>query len=156
MSGDRAGPARGAETGRRRGQDRDAAAIDIINLLIEEEADVRFFDPFAAATAKRLMPDWQVTYCEDEHDAARGSDGVIVVTEWKRFRDLNMSRLRDEMRADERGPVLIDGRNLFDATEMKRVGFRYHGIGRGKVRGNGAQKSAASAEKNGRTTKSAR
>ena len=140
---------------------RDAAAIDIINWLIEAQADVRVFDPVAVATAKRLMPDWQVTYCDDEYEAARDCDGVIVVTEWKRFRDLNMSRLRDGMRADERGPVLIDGRNLFDAAEMTRVGFRYHGIGRGEARGNGAQKSSAAsgtpaAEKNGRETKPAR
>ena len=140
---------------------RDAAAIDIINWLIEARADVRVFDPVATPTAKRIMPDWQVTYCEDEFDAVRDSDGVIVVTEWKRFRDLNMSRLRDAMFADERGPVLIDGRNLYNAAEMRRIGFRYHGIGRGEVRLNGGSKATAASdapevEKNGRTAKSTR
>jgi hypothetical protein len=41
------------------------------------------------------------------------------------------------MKQGEHGPVLVDGRNLYDATEMRRIGFRYHGIGRGAERRNG-------------------
>lgn len=124
---------------------RDAAAIDIINWLVEAQADVRVFDPVATPTAKRLFPDWEVTYCADEYDAVQGCDGVLVVTEWKRFRDLNMTRLHAQMRAGESGPVLIDGRNLYDAAELKRIGFRYHGIGRGVGRTNGNRHTDAAA-----------
>ncbi|HKV85987.1 MAG TPA: hypothetical protein VJN88_15655, partial [Ktedonobacterales bacterium] len=85
-----------------------------------------------------------------------------VVTEWKRFRDLNMTRLREKMRAVESGPILIDGRNLFDAAELKRIGFRYHGIGRGEARTNGGHHAEPTAgdlnasEKNGRGPKPTR
>ncbi len=116
---------------------RDAPAIDIITWLIECGADVRVFDPVAKETARRTLPDWDVAYCADEFEAAREADGVIVVTEWKQFRTLNMSRLREAMRQQAGGPVLIDGRNLYDPAEMARLGFRYHGIGRGEHRRNG-------------------
>lgn len=131
---------------------RDAPAIDIINWLIELGADVRVFDPVAEETARRILPDWEVTYCADELDAARGADGVIVVTEWKRFRELNMSRLRDTMRRQEGGPVLIDGRNLYDPAEMARIGFRYHGIGRGEHRRNGNGNGNGTNDGNGNGT----
>ena len=116
---------------------RDAPAIDVINWLIELGADVRVFDPVAEETARRILPDWEVTYCSDELDAARDAHGALMVTEWKRFRTMNMARLRDVMRRQKGGPVLIDGRNLYDPAEMARLGFRYHGIGRGEHRRNG-------------------
>ncbi|MGH2514897.1 MAG: UDP-glucose dehydrogenase family protein, partial [Ktedonobacterales bacterium] len=116
---------------------RDAPAIDIINWLIEAGADVRVFDPVADETAKHILPDWEVTYCGDEYEAAANADAVLVVTEWKRFRTLNFSRIRNGMRLREGGAVLIDGRNLYDPAEMKRMGYRYHGIGRGEQRRNG-------------------
>jgi hypothetical protein len=80
------------------------------------------------------MPTVPITYCEDAYEAARDCDAVVVVTEWKAFRELNLSQLKAAMRA----PVLIDGRNLYDPAEMTRLGFRYRGIGRPNGRnGNG-------------------
>jgi hypothetical protein len=119
---------------------RDAPSIDIVGWLLEAGATVRVFDPVASEVAQRVAPDWQVTYCADEYDAVAGCAGVIVVTEWKQFRQLNLSRVRDAMAplAHVGNPVFIDGRNLFDPAEMARLGFRYHGIGRGTQRRNGA------------------
>ena len=71
------------------------------------------------------------------HTAARDTDGVLVITEWKQFREINFARLRDVMRPRAEGRVLIDGRNLYDPAEMRRLGFRYHGIGHGAERRNG-------------------
>jgi UDPglucose 6-dehydrogenase len=116
---------------------REAPALDNVTWLLEAGAQVRVYDPVAMETAKHLHPGWRVAYCADEYDCAKGCDGVVVVTEWKQFRRLNFSRLRDAMKPGAGGPVLIDGRNLFEATEMQRIGFRYHGIGRGEARRNG-------------------
>ncbi len=110
---------------------REAPAIEIVEWLIAAGALVRVYDPVADETAKRLYPDWQVTYCTDEYDAARDADGLVVVTEWKQFRNVNLKRIYDAMRQSPEGPVFIDGRNLFDPTEMRLFGFRYQGIGRG-------------------------
>ncbi len=105
---------------------RDAASIDVIGWLVKEGAQVRAFDPVAVESARRAMPDQPITYCADAYEAARDCDAVVVLTEWKHFRELNLLRLRDGMRT----PVLVDGRNLYDPAEMARLGFRYRGIGR--------------------------
>jgi UDPglucose 6-dehydrogenase len=116
---------------------REAASIDIVHWLVNAGAAVRAFDPVAVETAQKVMPSAGIEYCADEYDAAKGADSVIVVTEWKRFREIDFKRLHDELNTDERGPVLVDGRNLYDPAEMRRLGFRYHGIGRGSERRNG-------------------
>jgi UDPglucose 6-dehydrogenase len=115
---------------------REAPAIEIVNWLLAAGAEVRAFDPEAMETAKRQFPGWRVTYCADEYDAARDCDGVVVVTEWKRFREVHAERARSVMRAGD-PPVMIDGRNLYDAEEMALAGFRYVGIGRGLEKRNG-------------------
>jgi UDPglucose 6-dehydrogenase len=112
---------------------REAPAIEIVEWLIAAGAGVRVYDPVADKTAKRLYPDWEVTYCADEYDAATGADGLVLVTEWKQFRNINLKRLRDAMRQTPEGPVFVDGRNLFDPVEMRLFGFRYQGIGRGSA-----------------------
>jgi UDPglucose 6-dehydrogenase len=113
---------------------RDAPAIDLANWLIEAGAQVRAFDPVAVETARREMPDYGITYCEDAYDAAHDSHGVILVTEWPHFNKLDLARLRGTMYPCQEGQVFIDGRNLFEPTEMMQLGFRYHGIGRGSAR----------------------
>ncbi|HEV2239366.1 MAG TPA: UDP-glucose/GDP-mannose dehydrogenase family protein [Ktedonobacterales bacterium] len=105
---------------------RDAPSIDIIHWLLEDGAEVRAFDPEARHTAKRAMPEAAIAYCDDAFAAATDADAVVVVTEWREFRQLNLLRLREVMR----GTVLVDGRNLYEPKEMARLGFRYHGIGR--------------------------
>ena len=116
---------------------REAPSILIIKWLVEAGAQVRAFDPVAAETAQQVLDYDALTYCEDEYDAARDTDGVLVITEWKQFREINFARLRDLMSPRAEGRVLIDGRNLYDPAEMRRLGFRYHGIGHGAERRNG-------------------
>ncbi len=117
---------------------RDAPAIDIIDWLLESGAAVRAFDPVAIPTARQLRPDWPVTYAADEYSAAHGCNGVILITEWKQFADLDFERLYREMHTDAAAPVFIDGRNFFDPARVEQFGFHYHGIGRG----NGLRKHA--------------
>jgi UDPglucose 6-dehydrogenase len=112
---------------------REAPSIDVINWLIEAGATVRVFDPVAVETARRVKPDWEVTYCENEYDAAQSADGVVLVTEWRQFQELDLERLFGVMNRASTEPVFIDGRNLLDPELVERAGFRYHGIGRGKV-----------------------
>jgi UDPglucose 6-dehydrogenase len=116
---------------------RDAPSIEIVRWLVEAGARVRAFDPVAQETARKVMPDHGIEYCADEYEAARGSDALVLVTEWKRFLDLRLDDLRDAMRPRDGGRLFVDGRNLFDPREMKRLGFRYRGIGRGSERRNG-------------------
>ncbi|HEU5345596.1 MAG TPA: UDP-glucose/GDP-mannose dehydrogenase family protein [Ktedonobacterales bacterium] len=114
---------------------RDAPSIDIIGWLLEVGAIVQAFDPVATETARAVLPKKGISYHENPYAAAEGADAVVVLTEWKQFRDdLDFARLRAAMRETEKGAVLIDGRNLYDPDEMTRLGFHYQGIGRGDGR----------------------
>ncbi|MGH2505014.1 MAG: UDP binding domain-containing protein, partial [Ktedonobacterales bacterium] len=113
---------------------REAPSIDIIHWLTEAGATVRAFDPVASETARGVLPAEGVIYCDDEYAAVAGADAVVVLTEWKRFIDLDLERLRAAMRDPEGSAILIDGRNLYDPEEMARLGFRYQSFGRGNGR----------------------
>jgi UDPglucose 6-dehydrogenase len=117
---------------------RDAPSVDIAKALLKAGVvEIRAFDPEAMETAAAAMPPKGITYCADEYEAASGAHGVLVVTEWEQFNQIDLKQLHDAMKNGDGDPILIDGRNLFDAAEMKRLGFRYEGIGRGAAPANG-------------------
>ncbi len=103
---------------------RDAPSLDIIAQVREKGAEVKAYDPEAMPRAEELMP-W-VTYCATPYDVAKGVDALLVITEWNEFKQLDMQRVRDLMHQ----PVLLDGRNVYEPAEMRRLGFRYYGVGR--------------------------
>jgi len=103
---------------------REAPSIKIIGDLLGARARVRAYDPAAMESARRLLTD--VEYCEDEYEAARGADALVVVTEWNQFRRLDMDRLKQVMRE----PNIIDLRNLYEPETMRSAGFKYLAMGR--------------------------
>ena len=105
---------------------REAKSIDIVARLLQAGAAVRAYDPIAMDKARDIFP--QIYYGENAYDAAAGADAVIVVTEWNEFKLLNLERLKQSAKGD----ILFDGRNVYDPARMKRLGFRYFGIGRGE------------------------
>jgi UDPglucose 6-dehydrogenase len=104
---------------------RDAPSIPIIGRLAEDGAKIRAFDPAGMEQARPMLPP-DVVYCRDALDAALGADLLVVVTEWNEFRALSPERLREAMAGD----LIIDLRNLYEASAMQTAGFRYHSIGR--------------------------
>ena len=62
----------------------------------------------------------------DAHEGALGADAIIIATEWPEFKELDWSAIKGIMRR----PIVIDGRNLLDPQEMKRLKFIYEGVGR--------------------------
>src|ERR1700682_2133189 len=103
---------------------REAPSIDIAKVLLAAGAIVRAYDPAAMERSRTLMPD--IEYMEGAYEVAAGADAVVVVTEWNEFRDLDLARVKQSMRK----PVVIDGRNIYDPTVMRNLGFTYRGIGR--------------------------
>lgn len=103
---------------------REAPALRIIEDLLSGGAKVRAYDPAAIETARRILPG--IEYCEDEYEAARGSDVLVVVTEWNQFRRLDMPRLKEVMRE----PNIVDLRNIYEPETMRAEGFKYLGMGR--------------------------
>ncbi len=103
---------------------RESPAIYIANLLNREGAFVRAYDPIAIEKARDVLS--KVEFLNSPYDVANGADAIILVTEWREFRYMNLLRIKELMR----NPVFIDGRNIFDPEKMKKLGFIYEGIGR--------------------------
>jgi UDPglucose 6-dehydrogenase len=111
---------------------REAPSRVIIDALLEAGALVRAYDPVAGAEARRLYePQAQagrILFCRDAYEAAQGADALLIATEWKEFRSPDFDRLKELLR----GPVIFDGRNLYDPALMERLGIKYFAIGRGR------------------------
>jgi UDPglucose 6-dehydrogenase len=99
-------------------------AIDLCQRLLKDGAKLRVFDPQAMEKAKAVLPD--VTYMNHMDEVANGCDALVVATEWPEFKKLDLERARRELTH----PILFDGRNLFDAAEMEKLGFIYKSVGR--------------------------
>jgi len=99
-------------------------AIDLCYRLQKEGALLRVHDPKAIEKAKAVLKD--VTFVADMNAVADGCDALVVATEWPEFKKLDLERARKAMTH----PILFDSRNLFDPTEMERLGFIYKSIGR--------------------------
>jgi UDPglucose 6-dehydrogenase len=102
---------------------RDAKAHDIIVALQKGGATVRAYDPVAMPNMRAQCAD--VQYAADAHDAAKGADALLLVTEWAEFAALDLQRLADAMK----GRVLLDGRRLFDPKKARAAGFDYARVG---------------------------
>jgi UDPglucose 6-dehydrogenase len=105
---------------------RESPALEIIQALAAEGASIRVFDPAAAEKAKELLPSAGITYAKDSYDAMTGSDALLILTEWKEFASLDLSKVRDLLKY----PIVIDGRNLYDPSEVKSAGLIYYSVGR--------------------------
>jgi UDPglucose 6-dehydrogenase len=102
---------------------REARSLLVISLLKKHGCQVKAYDPLAMQTTAELFPN--VTYCADAYEVATGSDALLLVTEWDEFKELNMKKVASLMNR----PVIIDGRNLYNAEEMVQAGFIYDGMG---------------------------
>lgn len=104
---------------------RQAPAIEVIAHLVLEGAEVYAFDPIAMENAERILPQ-SVKYGTNIYDVVEGADAVVLLTEWKQFRLPNWSKVKELMR----GNLVVDGRNIYQPSELEALGFRYTGIGR--------------------------
>ena len=103
---------------------RESPAIDIANRLAAKGAKVRAYDPVATEKARPQLHD--VELVSGPFEAAKEADLLVIATEWKEFRDLDLVKLK----ATLSHPTIFDGRNLFDPARMKELGFRYFSVGR--------------------------
>ena len=107
---------------------RESPAITIIKALMQSGARIRAYDPAAMEEAKKALSasGSEMTFCQDAYDTAKGCDGLILMTEWNQFRNLDLGRIREVLKQ----PVFIDLRNVYDPGKMAELGFRYVGVGR--------------------------
>lgn len=103
---------------------REAPALVLIEKLTAAGCKVKVYDPVAMSECRRRVGD-RVIYCEDMYSAARGSEALLLVTEWKEFRMPNWARVK----ADMASALVIDGRNIYNRAELLQKGFAYYRIG---------------------------
>jgi UDPglucose 6-dehydrogenase len=104
---------------------RESPAIAILDGMLAEGATVQAYDPIGMTIAAQT-PRPGLSYCEDEYQAASGTDALVVATEWNQFRALDLDRVR----AAVRNPVVVDLRNVYEPEAMRAKGFDYSCVGR--------------------------
>lgn len=104
---------------------RDSPAIEITQSLLKEGSRITVYDPAAMVRAREVFGD-QVTYATDAYAAAQGADALLILTEWKEFASLDLSRIRGLLNY----PIVLDGRNLYSPEDMMKAGLNYYSVGR--------------------------
>ncbi|WP_035564153.1 UDP-glucose dehydrogenase family protein [Hymenobacter sp. IS2118] len=103
---------------------REAPSLVIIEKLLAAGCIVTAYDPVAMAEARHTLGD-SITYAKDEYETLVDADALLVVTEWPDFRSPNFEVAARLMKQK----VIFDGRNIYEAGELKKLGFSYHCIG---------------------------
>ena len=105
---------------------REAKSVEIIEKLLERKAAVKVFDPVAMPVAKKMLN--SVTFCSSAYEACDSVDAMLLITEWREFKQLNLEKIKNGMKT----AVIFDGRNIYDPSRKEKMGFEYYSIGRGK------------------------
>ncbi|MBI3251726.1 MAG: UDP-glucose/GDP-mannose dehydrogenase family protein [Candidatus Omnitrophica bacterium] len=101
-----------------------APSVEIIAALQAQGARVKAFDPHAMPKAKGLLRN--VEFCKDSYSVSKGSDCLLILTEWDEFKELDLARVKKALRQ----PIVVDGRNIYDPKKMRKLGFKYFSMGR--------------------------
>ena len=104
---------------------REAPALFIIDKLIEAGATVTAYDPEGMPNVKKKRGD-KISYSENMYDALYEKDALVIVTEWPVFRTPQFDKMKSLMKS----PLVFDGRNLFELSDMSENNFQYYSIGR--------------------------
>ena len=110
---------------------RDASSIVLIEELIAAGARIRAYDPVVLNQAgkefsKEWIEDGRLVLVDNQYHALEGADALVLVTEWKAFRQPDFKIVSDLLK----NRIIFDGRNQYDPEEMMEKGFEYHGMGR--------------------------
>src|SRR5579863_8156843 len=104
---------------------RESPAIFLVQALLQEGCRITAYDPAAMERAQEAIPS-NIKFANSAYEAANGADALLILTEWEEFANLDLNRLRSELKY----PIVIDGRNLYDPEVMAAQGFTYYSVGR--------------------------
>ena len=107
---------------------RESPALRIVNTLLEEGASLRLHDPKAIPLLRKALPEQEsrLLYTNSPYEAVTGAHAVLILTEWREYRELDWKKMRSVMDL----PLIVDGRNLLDPEAMQSAGFEYISVGR--------------------------
>ncbi len=104
---------------------REAPALQMILDLIASGATVTAFDPEAMKNVQGVLGD-KIKYADSQYDCLTGADALIIATEWNEFRTPDFLKIVSKLRKK----VIFDGRNLYETSAIRELGFYYESIGR--------------------------
>ncbi|MHA4846318.1 UDP-glucose dehydrogenase family protein [Flavitalea antarctica] len=107
---------------------REAPALYIIDELLKCGAQIEAYDPEAMNNVKSVIGD-KIVYSENQYDCLQDADALVICTEWNEFRTPNFLKMVSALKEK----VIFDGRNLFETSAIKKLGFYYESIGRPSV-----------------------
>src|ERR1700726_2586158 len=105
---------------------------------------VTAYDPAAMERTQEVIASG-LKFANSAFEAAHGADALLILTEWEEFANLDLLRLRQELKY----PIVIDGRNLYDPESMAAQGFTYYSVGRAASYPDGVPAGLKDAMKNG-------
>ncbi|HYM78890.1 MAG TPA: UDP-glucose/GDP-mannose dehydrogenase family protein [Candidatus Dormibacteraeota bacterium] len=112
---------------------RESPALAIVQALLQEGGKITAYDPAAMDRTREVVGNG-ISYANSSYEAAHDADALLILTEWEEFANLDLGRLRGELKY----PIVIDGRNLYDPEVMAAQGFTYYSIGRAASHPDGA------------------
>lgn len=104
---------------------RDAPSIPIVEAVLAAGGSIAVYDPEAIEDARLIFGN-RVDFAKSNYACLEGADALLVVTEWQSFRNPNFERMKGLMRQ----PVIFDGRNVFEPSQVRQLGFTYYGVGK--------------------------
>ncbi len=110
---------------------REAPALYMIEALTEAGATVSAFDPEAMSNVQQVVGD-KIQFAKTQYEALLNADALIIATEWGEFRTPEFEKINALLK----NKVIFDGRNVYDAAQMKELGYHYESVGRSTVTNN--------------------
>ena len=101
-----------------------APSLVIVSEIIKRGGKIKAYDPKATENFKQNFNSENITYKNSKYDVLNDSDGLILITEWKEFRSLDLDELAKRMNQK----IIFDGRNIY-SPKIKEEGFELYQIG---------------------------
>jgi len=102
-----------------------APSVFLIKNLLKQGFQINAYDQEATDNIKKIFSN-KITYCKDPYQTVNKVDALIIITEWNEFRQIDLNKVKKQMA----NPTIFDGRNIYDPSDLKKLGFKYYSIGR--------------------------
>lgn len=102
-----------------------APSVYLVTELLKKGYKIKAYDQAASGNIGKIFGT-DITLTENAYDAVKGADGLLVLTEWNEFKQIDLTKVKSLLNT----PIIFDGRNIYDPVKMKELGFEYYGIGR--------------------------
>jgi UDPglucose 6-dehydrogenase len=108
---------------------RSSVAIELVDAMLREGANVSVYDPKGMEKARELKAVADAKFAPSALEAVDGAEALVIATEWPEFANIDLAEVKKRMTT----PIIFDGRNLLDPETMGELGFHYHSMGRASV-----------------------